>query len=187
MAKAADAATDIVRGTRPDQLGLPTPCAEFTVGQVINHLIVWSGLQSERSARKLAADPALTDATDFTAGDWAGVFASSVGAATAAWGEPGALDGDTFLGGTALPARLVAAAFMSELVLHGWDVATATGRRLRVDDDVARTVHEVLVRLAPQGRELGLYGPEVAVPETASTLDRALGLAGRHSGRATAH
>ncbi|MFD2083567.1 hypothetical protein [Actinopolymorpha cephalotaxi] len=66
-----------------------------------------------------------------------------------------------------------------ELVLHGWDLAVATGQSLDCPDDVARAAYDATARSAEQAREMGLFGPPVEVPTRASELDRVLALSGR--------
>ena len=55
----------------------------------------------------------------------------------------------------------------------------ATGQRLELPADLLAHLHDTMVAGVEQGREMGMYGPEVAVPADAPTLDRILGLTGR--------
>jgi uncharacterized protein (TIGR03086 family) len=64
-------------------------------------------------------------------------------------------------------------------VLHGWDLAKATGQELTVDPDLAEAVHAGVIEFAEQGKDYGIFGDPVPVPDSASVLDRALA----HSGR----
>ncbi len=81
-----------------------------------------------------------------------------------------------------LPASLIGGMVVGELVVHGWDLARATGQHFDLDDDVAAYTHDETAKNAQQGRDIGVYGPEVAVPATAPTLHRLLGLTGRDPG-----
>src|SRR5688572_16961758 len=89
--------TDIAANVRADQLDLPTPCAEWSVRTLANHMIHWAGFMSELSARKEPAptDGSLSEDSDHTAGDWSGLFAERAGRAARAWARPGALAGQT--------------------------------------------------------------------------------------------
>jgi uncharacterized protein (TIGR03086 family) len=82
-------------------------------------------------------------------------------------------------GPTDLPAALVGGMVVAELVVHGWDLARATGRQPAWDDDLLAYLYDEVAKTAEQGREMGVYGPEVAVPASASLLDRTLALTGR--------
>jgi uncharacterized protein (TIGR03086 family) len=95
------------------------------------------------------------------------------------WADPAAWEGTTTFGGTALPAAFAADLSWSDLVVHAWDFAVATGAPLDIPDDLAATALEVHAGIAQPGRDMGIYGPEVAVPDTAPALDRTLGVTGR--------
>lgn len=179
MAVAGAAAVRVARGVTPDQLDAPTPCPDWDVRTLVNHLILWSAFRSETAARKLPADETHTEDTDFTQDDWAETFASQLDRASAAWAEPGATDGDTGLAGGSMPATVIAGMMLGELVVHGWDLATATGQKLDVDPEVLDAVREFGDTMGPMARKMGAFGDEVSVPETAPPLDRVLGMVGR--------
>jgi uncharacterized protein (TIGR03086 family) len=68
---------------------------------------------------------------------------------------------------------------VGELAVHGWDLAVATGQRLDLPADVLAYLQDAMLAGVQQGREMGLYGPEVVVPADAPTWNRILGLTGR--------
>jgi uncharacterized protein (TIGR03086 family) len=182
MAKAATSVVEVARNVKPDQLTAPTPCPDWDVRALVNHLMFWSAFRSELAARKVSApaDDPLTEETDFTAsGDWPQAFADQMSKAVAAWAEPGALDGNTGLAGGSMPAKMIAMMMVGELVVHGWDLARATGQRISPDPAVLATAHEMATAMGEQGRKMGAFGAEVDVPEGAPMLDRILGLSGR--------
>jgi len=183
MATAGRAAVEVANNVKPDQLDAPTPCPDWDVRALVNHLMLWSAFRSELAARKQTADDSLTEETDFTRErDWAATLESQLNRAVTAWGEPGATDGDTGLAGGSMPARMIGMMMVGELVVHGWDLARATGQHLPVDDTVVGTVHEMLAGMAPQGREMGAFGAEVTVPDDAPPLAKVLGMSGRDPG-----
>ncbi|SFB13984.1 TIGR03086 family protein [Amycolatopsis marina] len=180
-ARAATPLLEIIRNIKPDQLDAPTPCAEYDVRRLLNHLLFW-GPSLEGAARKeTVPPPAESDsAVDLTGGDWAADVETQLNRIVDAWSKPRAWAGTTHMGGpTELPAALVGGMVLSELVVHGWDLAKATGQHLVVADDVAGEVHKEVTKTATLGREMGAYGPEVPVPASSSTVDRVLGLTGR--------
>ncbi len=79
-------------------------------------------------------------------------------------------------------ATMVGDMVLTELVVHGWDLARATGQRPVWDGAVLAHVHDAVVATAEMGRDLGIYGPEVPVADDAPVLDRILGLTGRDPG-----
>lgn len=163
------------------QFGAQTPCAGYDVRRLVNHLLFW-GPPLEGAARKESvAPPAENEAdVDLTQGDWAGALESQLHRVTAAWSEPSAWEGSTRMGGPMeLPASLIGGMVLGELVVHGWDLAQATGQHPTWDDDLLMYLHEEVAKTAEQGRKMGVYGPEVAVAASSSMLDRVLGLTGR--------
>lgn len=78
-----------------------------------------------------------------------------------------------------LPASMIGAMVLGELVVHGWDLASATGQEPTWEDEVLTFVYQEVQKTAQQGRDMGIFGDRVHVPDTASVLDRMLGLTGR--------
>ena len=87
----------------------------------------------------------------------------------------------TQAGGQDLPAAMAGRIALDELVIHGWDIAQATGQPFDYDaaalNEVESTVQQV--RGGNDGELPGLFGPVVPISGDASNLDRALGLTGR--------
>jgi uncharacterized protein (TIGR03086 family) len=182
MAKAGTTTVALVRNVEPDQLEATTPCQEWDVRTLLNHLIFWTAFRSELAARKEKApeDDPITEETDFTArADWPDTFATQLDKAVAAWSEPGATEGETGLAGGSAPAPLIATMMVGELVVHGWDLARATGQPIDADQETLTAIHEMTAAMGAQGREMGAYGPEVTVADPATLFDRVLGLSGR--------
>ncbi|GAB3436297.1 TIGR03086 family metal-binding protein [Actinophytocola sediminis] len=182
MASVGRDVVELANDVKPDQLGLPTPCPDWDVRALVNHLMFWTAFRSESAASKrpAPADDPITEQTDFTAdGDWAATLEAQLGRATAAWAEPSATEGNTGLAGGSMPAPVIGMMLVGELVVHGWDLAAATGRHLRVDERIVAAVHESTAAMAEQGRSYGVFGAEIPVPADATPLDRVLGLSGR--------
>ena len=168
----ATAFAAITETVRPEQLALRTPCEQYTVEELLTHL---SGVfpASARAARKepqADAQPAPSDPAS---------VAESARRAAASWAEPSALDGTTEFGPGAMPAEFAAAITLQELALHGWDLATATGRPFRLGENTGLLVLKVVEQLAEQARSNGAYGPAVEVRTDAPAFDRALAASGR--------
>lgn len=181
MARAAVPMIEIIRNINPEQLTAQTPCAQYDVRRLLNHLLFW-GPSLEASARKEAVPPPAEaeSAVDLTEDHWATSLHEHIGRTVASWDEPRAWEGVTYMGGpTEMPAALVGGMIVGELVVHAWDLAQATGQHVSWDGDLLEYLHDQVAKTADQGRQLGIYGPEVAVPAAAPTLDRILGLTGR--------
>ncbi|MET9216437.1 MULTISPECIES: TIGR03086 family metal-binding protein [unclassified Nocardia] len=185
VARAAEPLSKLLRTLTPDQLTAPTPCAEFDVRALLNHLLFW-GPSLLGAARKESVAPPATAETevDLTAGDWPAALDTQLADLATAWRDPDAWQGTTHMGGpTELPAALVGGMVVGELIVHGWDLAHALGTTVDWDDDLLRYALAETTATADQGRAMGIYGPEIPVAADAPLLDRILGLTGRDPAR----
>ena len=83
-----------------------------------------------------------------------------------------------------LPGEIGGLVALDEIVVHGWDVAKATGQPFSVDPATLQAVHDLVIQFSGPGTEeqrAGGFGPEIAVPADAPLLDRVLGMVGRHA------
>jgi uncharacterized protein (TIGR03086 family) len=113
---------------------------------------------------------------DLLTGDWSGRFDGYAGRAVTAWAEPPAV---VSFGGTDLPGPLVLTMLASDLVIHGWDLARATGQDYRPDTGAAAMARQFVADTAEQGRQMGIFGPARPVEDSATPLDQALAGSGR--------
>ncbi|GAB1513792.1 TIGR03086 family metal-binding protein [Actinophytocola sp. KF-1] len=169
MSTAGGILADVVRAIETSQLTNPTPCAEFDVRELVHHLLYW-GPSLEGAARKENVPP-----SDVDGSDWRGALLAQVTRTVEAWAPASAWEGDTSMG----PAKVVGEMIVGEWVVHAWDLARATGQRLDLPGDLVAYLYDGVAAGADQGREMGLYGPEVPVPADAPLFDRVLGLTGR--------
>lgn len=179
--RAAAPMSKLIRSVSPEQLTAPTPCAEFDVRALLNHLLFW-GPSLAGAARKQTVDPpaATESEVDLVAGDWSAALDTYLDDLAAAWRDPSAWQGTTHVAGPAeLPAPLIGGMVVTELTVHSWDLSRALHLTPAWDDDLLRFAHDHLEATAPMGRDMGAFGPEVPVAPTAPLLDRLLGLSGR--------
>ena len=174
LAAAAARTVPVVRGIRDDQLALRTPCAQFEVRDLVNHLyhVV---VNFQTLATKGAVDFATTP--DRTGGDFRGGFAEETRRLAEAWGDPATLEGHS--PGMGLPQAVVGRMALMDLIVHGWDLAEATGQPYEPDPATVDAVRETAAMLAPQGRQYGVFGPEVEAGPDAGQFERLLALTGR--------
>jgi uncharacterized protein (TIGR03086 family) len=160
-------------------LDRPTPCPEARVGDLIDHIGTFAKgfAAAARKAPPREGPPPKPDAANLEP-DWRDRLAGDLRALAAAWREAEAWEGMTTVGGLELPGGAAGLVALDELVVHGWDIAVATGQPYDpppAEIDAARSFVESFD--AP--RDGRLFGPVVAVPDDASPLARLLGLTGR--------
>ncbi len=183
LAPAVAEVTRIVAGVRDDQLTDPTPCDGTSVAALLDHLVGLTlafRLAAEKTS--LGGGPS-ADAENLTA-DWRTRLPSQLDALAAAWKEPAAWEGLTEAGQVTLPAGLMGVFALNEVLVHGWDLAVATGQPYRPDPASAQACLDLAVQTAagaPEKRD-ELYGPVVPVPDDAPVFDRLLGQTGRDPG-----
>jgi uncharacterized protein (TIGR03086 family) len=167
-----------------DQLAGPTPCERLTLSELVAHVGAL-GVAFAAAARK-----DFGELTDSPPGDegyllddyWRAQYPANLATLADAWTRTDAWDGMTRVGGVDLPGEVCAMVGLTEVVIHGWDVAVATGQHYTVDDEVADAVLAHLAGFAADGPVEGLFGPVVEIADGASAFDRALALSGRDPG-----
>jgi uncharacterized protein (TIGR03086 family) len=171
----------LIRAVDPARLDAPTPCADYAVRDLLNHLLFWGPVLAAAGRRETALPPAESEAdVDLVVGDWPAALTAVFADVAEAWGDVGAWEGTTSMGGPEpLPASMVGGMAVGELVVHGWDLGRALDLEPTWAPDVLTVVHAEVAATAEIGREMGVYGASVPVPEEAPVLDRLLGLTGR--------
>ena len=177
---AAERTASLVTSLADDQLDRPTPCPEARVGDLIDHLGVFA-VRFLAAAHKESGDrttpPPPPSRANLEPG-WRDRVSRDLLALADAWRDPQAWEGSTYAGGFEMPAAVVGLVALDELVVHGWDVAAATGQPY---DPAAEEVEAAMafVTSFDAPRDGRLFGPIVPVADDATQLDRLLGLTGR--------
>jgi uncharacterized protein (TIGR03086 family) len=165
LADALERTGRLIAGIRDDQWHDPTPCAEWDVRAVTDHLI--------KGNASLAA---ALGAAEVTTTDYAEVSDRLL----EGFRRPGVIDGTVTIPFGTVPAGFALHLRLTELLVHGWDIARATGQKADFPEE---TVEEELrfseraVQQLPSGRTP--FGPPQPAPEDASTIDRLAALLGR--------
>lgn len=177
LGPAAQRIARLVAGMPGDALGRPTPCAEYSVGDLLEH--VYGATHAFRgAAAKAPLPPAPPGDAARLPDDWRTSIPAGALALADAWRDPEAWTGMTGVGGVDLPGEIAGIVALDELVIHGWDFATATGQPADYDGPGLDAVHAAVLQFRANGLD-GILGPEMAVPEDAPLLDRILGVTGR--------
>jgi uncharacterized protein (TIGR03086 family) len=167
----------LVAGVTDEDLGRPTPCERYTVGDLLDH-ISGSARAFTAAAVKTPLDGAPPVDAANLAPDWRVEIPKQVMTLAGAWRDPEAWTGMTAAGGVDLPGEVAGVVALDELIIHGWDLAKATNQPADYDGPGLDAVYGMVQYFRAQNAE-GLFGPLVEVPHDAPLLDRILGVTGR--------
>jgi uncharacterized protein (TIGR03086 family) len=186
---AAEEVARLLRGVRDDQLTHPTPCDGFSVAVLLDHLMglclafTWAAAKS--SVPEGGGSGPGQASAEHLEPDWRTVLPQRLADLAMAWHEPSAWAGLTEAGGIRMPGEVAAVVTLDELVLHGWDLARATGQSFACAPANVAAVLRFTSSMAEPGHRAareGLFGPVVEVPDDAPAFNRALAFAGRDPG-----
>lgn len=169
---ATDRASDIVEAVRPDQLGSPTPCTEWTVQQLIDHLVGGTEYLLATAENREPAQRTFSTGADYRLGVTAVLDALEV---------PGAMERTCTspLGFEWPLSQAVAGTFM-DVLIHTWDLARATGQGDGLDPDLVDACTAMFLPEMPErGRAAGIVGRAVEVGDDTTAQDRLLAAMGR--------
>lgn len=173
----------LAAGVTDEQLDGVTPCPEYAVQHVLGHLAGLSVAFRDAGRKDLGATTDTSPSTvvpDIAPG-WRETLPKALDELAEAWRDPAAWTGHTRAGGVDLPGAVAAAVAADELVVHGWDLARATGQEYEPDAAALRAAYGFLAAAADAAGG-GVFGPVVQVPDDAPLLDRVIGLSGRDPG-----
>ena len=174
----------LIEGVSDDQLEAPTPCPDYSLGDLIEHVgglamaFTWAARKDlpEGAGRAPSGDAGRLEE------GWRARIHADLVALAEAWKDPDAWTGMTAAGGVDLPGSDAGVVALDELVIHGWDVARASKQRYDCDEASLAVIHGFVSSLTePELAEMraGIFGPVVSVADDAPLLDQVIGLAGR--------
>ncbi len=177
---AAEAVIDLLPNIGTAQFDHSTPCADYTVADLLLHLDeVARG--STALARK-AAVPATAEPSDMLSdNNWRTTLADRLWELAAAWADSTAWQGTTDAG-IELPNETWGRIALTELVVHGWDLARAVDCPFALPEPILQACLDHVVDFVPNAPIPALWGSAVAVPEDAALLDRIVAVTGRVPG-----
>jgi uncharacterized protein (TIGR03086 family) len=176
LASALPVTGHLVGAIEPEQWDLETPCPNWTVRAVVNHLV----LGHRRFAAALTGGTPPAPDVDLLGGDPETAYASSAEAMLAAFRADGALERPVTVPAGTLPGAVACELRVVEALVHGWDVARATGRVLEFPDDlVEQSIAFSRVQVGRIPADRTPFGPSQPVADDAPPLDRLAALLGR--------
>ncbi len=181
----------VIAGVQPDQFGAPTPCAEMDVRTMIGHLI---GVLGRITALAQGDDPFAVTETPVPDDGWADAWNAAARQATDAWSDDAVLEQPMALPWVQGNGAKVLSSYFSELTVHTWDLATATGQRPEWDDTVVNAALAERDFLPAENRRaifeeisaaMGLdevaipFAEQVTIADDAPAIDRLVAWNGR--------
>ena len=174
LASALEEAGRLVEGIGSDQWDLPTPCAEWSVRDLTGHVVAGNRM----FARALRDD--LPPAPLVEQDRYAPALRESAEELLTALAAPGALQRVVMVPFGRVPGIVALHLRLVEALVHGWDLATATGQAVRFDDEPAeRALEFSQAQLSKVPAERSPFGPPQPVDPHAPALGRLAGLLGR--------
>lgn len=172
---------EVIDDMSPTQLAAPTPCTEMDVAALRDHVLTWTAIFAGGYADAEGNAP-MGIAEGFTTPADPGAALRESAATLDGAVRGGAAERPLSLGGSAMPGDMALSMILWEYVVHGWDLATATGTSWAPDDAAVNASLEFAPgMLTPDFQGEGkAFAPRVDVAEDADPLDRLLALSGRN-------
>ena len=172
----------VVHQVGADQWSSPTPCTEWDVRALVNHLVY-----EQLWAKPMLEGAAVDEVGDRFDGDLLGsdpiaAWESAAKESAAAFSAPAALDRTTSSSRGPLPARQYIAEMTMDLLVHRWDLGQGIGDEQRFTADELAQVEAMVAAMEPMQEQLqaaGIFGPPVAVDDADDAQTRALAAMGR--------
>ncbi|WP_153451445.1 TIGR03086 family metal-binding protein [Streptomyces smaragdinus] len=179
-AEALDFFTQRVHAVRPDQWDAATPCTEWSVRQLVNHLTV----------EQLWVPPIVTDGAtpaevgdrfdgDLLGDDPVAAWDRAAAGALAAFSAAGALQREVHLSFGDVTGEAYCAQMTTDAAVHGWDLARAIGADERMPGELAEFSLRETTPYAADLAASGMFAPAVPTAPDADAQTRLLGLLGR--------
>jgi uncharacterized protein (TIGR03086 family) len=172
----------VVDHIEPTQLDEKTPCAEWDVRALLNHITGGGEMFAVCVNEGSISDEKLVELLtgDNLGADYRTAFKTAAGHALDAFSRPGADDTMVKLPFGEMPAGVAMQIAVFDLSVHAWDLAKATGQSTSFDPEVMAAALEVgRQMIGPDMRESGMFGAEVRVGADAPLPDQLAAFAGR--------
>jgi uncharacterized protein (TIGR03086 family) len=162
-----------------DQWHGPTPCTDWDVRDLLNHLV-----NEQRWMPPLLAGKSIAEVGDSLDGDLLGddpkaAWKDAAAETTTAVQADGAAERTVQLSRGVAPSSQYIFEVATDLLIHGWDMARAVGADERMDEDLVELVYVTVEPFMSSLKASGMYGEEVVPPEGADRQTQLLALFGR--------
>ena len=173
--KATAVAGEKIDGVKPEDFSKPTPCSEYDVKGLLNHVIGGMGMLHTAATGGKATPPEGNIVRD----DPGAQYAEARTKLLEALKEPGVFERTWSMPFGEMPGKMMAGIAFLEHLTHAWDVAKATGQPTELPEDLVDECTEVVTPMDQMLRMPGVCGPKVEVAEDASKTDKLVAFMGR--------
>lgn len=182
LQRAVDETGRLVDHVSTDQLSNATPCSEWTVRDLINHVAGGATMFAISAEEGSVSDEELGRLTtgDNLGADYKGAFNTATARAMTAFGQPGVLEKMVKLPFGEMPAGVALNIAIFDVTTHATDLARATGQSIGDTKLLEDALDMGRQMIGPDMRQPGLFDAEQPAPADASPEDRLLAFAGRH-------
>jgi uncharacterized protein (TIGR03086 family) len=177
--RAVDQFGAALRAIRPEQWGLPTPCADWDVRALVNHLVdenLWTAPLLEGKTIEEVGD---RFEGDLLGEDPESAWENAARQATAAVGQQDVSDRAVHVSFGDISGEEYVSQLTSDHVIHTWDVARAIGSDELLDTELVEFVFAYLAPRVDDWRAAGAFGPRVDIPSGSERQAELLALTGR--------
>ena len=177
--QALDAARAVVAGIGADQGTEPTPCEGWDVRTLLNHVVSGNLWVAELARGRTIADVGSELDGDQLGANPLKAYDESAEVAASAFEAPGALDAPCAVSYGPVPGAVYAGHRFIDVLIHGWDLAAATGQDRRLDPGLVEACWNVIEPQLDMLRASGMFGTDLPVPADADAQTRLLAVLGR--------
>ncbi len=177
--RALDATGRVVARIPADRWRVRTPCPEWDVRGLVSHLVSGNLWAAELGTGETIEQVGDRLDGDLLGADPAAAYVASARAASDVFHRPGALDAPCAVSYGPVPGSVYAGHRLIDVLIHGWDLATATGQDAALDDDLVEACRQVVQPQIDMLRASGAFGEGKPVPPGASGQARLLAMLGR--------
>ena len=171
---------EVAVGIEPSMTTAPTPCADFDVAGVLDHM---TGLATAFAPAFRGIDAPI-GSVPLAGSDRRRAFREAMAELLAAVQSDGALDRIVDTPGGPMPGADFARMVALDGTLHGWDLATSTGQAWELPTDLLRQVDDFARSALSDDNRGDAFAPERVPPADASDIERLAAFSGRDVGRA---
>jgi uncharacterized protein (TIGR03086 family) len=173
MPEACSVIARVITGAAGADLAAAAPCDGFSLRTLLTNFTGTTGAFAYAGkTRSLDANDPWGSTVQLNEDEWPEQLTANLNAISAAWCQQDIWQGT--IQGTVMPARSLGEMALIEVVLHGWDVARATGQQVEVSDALGAELLRCVAETADLGRQVGAYGPKSPLPTTLLASPRRL-------------